>query len=69
MLASEKEIESFAFKFKQLLRSGLHSDLQLKCNTGQALIHLQVRLGYVINSSSKSSEDKQSFSPSKLRDS
>ena len=49
------EIDSFAFKFKQLWRRGLQADLQLKCDAGQALIHLQVGLGYVSNSSSQSS--------------
>ena len=46
---SAKEVQSFLVKFNQLWNSGYNADLHIKCNAGQASLHLEVGLGYATN--------------------
>ena len=69
-MASDKEVESFVFKFRQLWKSGFQADLQFKCNAGQAYVYLQVGLGGYVTVPSQvidSKPPKKHVSPSQVR--
>lgn len=67
---SAKEVQSFLVKFNQLWNSGYNADLHIKCNAGQASLHLEVGLGYATNVDTSHFEiikQKKNVSPSRLR--
>ena len=67
---SAKEVQSFLVKFNQLWNSGYNADLHIKCNAGQASLHLEVGLRYAANIDTSHFEiikQKKNVSPSRLR--
>ena len=66
-MATEKEVESFIYKFNQLWRGGFAADLQFKCIAGQAHINLQVGLGYAPTQTNDSKPARKHVTPSRIR--
>ena len=68
---NEKEMQSFLSKFNNLWKCGYTAELSIKCNAGQAFLHLDVGLGYAVDARAQQFDHvnqlKKNVSPSRLR--